>query len=890
MAHQIPEHLKYVSSITIVDGGSSYSNNSDTPPTITITGGGGSGATATASVFDGVINAVNITNIGTGYTSIPTVTVTDTEGGSGSGAVLEAVLASAIATPTEYEEKSSVGAKYTVPEFIREEYSKFVSFIEKYYEYMDSDGNPANLLLNKKYSDLDDINDEELNQRALELAKDFPQILQADRKSLLKNIKSIYESKGSARSIKAYFKLIYNEEIEVIYPSKNILRASDGIWLQDSYVFASTGYNNFEVQNLNGTIADLKYHETVGSLDLIRTIPITIPQVSKISYTSPQVYSLQIKLPEGITSIPGPGVGAEATATVSGGKVTNIEVTNGGLQYSAAPAVVLSGAGSGEDFSARAVLTDGVITSVVILDAGSGYTDGTYSLTFDTSNLRTVIVDRGASTDLENIKAYVDRCLTSVSAAPYTGIIIATRIVVGREYRIVTSGSSDFTLIGAEDNDIGTVFTATASGSGSGTVIRTGTLDAGFSIGQIYRINEIDGNNNAIIRIQSIDNRNAPTAFSIINPGRQFTEAEFNVGIGSNLRESVILTLNTGYLYAEEGKFKDDRGKLSDANRIQDNFRYQSYSYIIKSTLPESTWKKRFKDIMHPAGMEVFGDLIIKHNVGFGQFFTIEAEGLHLHEFKTEDIVTSPDVVTIVVQWVRAFPNLDDNGFDPVDPDSETVYTTDAESFNFGKNPVDIATTSDDYADDLYVESDYLPFAYHGPGVFKLINKVLTSQAEASELLSIAMDYSRSFADTFTATESFSALVEKPFTEVVNISEVFDYSYLLQRFFSDTVGTSDEYDNSLYVELGYLPDLYHGPGVFKHVDKVFSNNLTAGSTSVINTTKLFTETKTISEEVVKTISLPNSEDITASDSGVATIQDYAPTYFAEDYVGASYSF
>lgn len=869
MSHQIPEFLKYVSSITIENGGSGYSAESATLPTITISGGGGTGATATASVLGGVITTVNVTNIGSGYTSAPTVTVTDSTGGA--GAILTAVLGFATASSTEYEEKSSTGVKYTVPEFIRDDYTQFITFIEKYYEYIDSDGNPANLLLNKKYSDIDDINDEELNKRALELAKEFPQLLQADRKTLLKKIKNIYESKGSVRSIKAYFKLIYDEEVDVYFPSKNILRASDGIWIKDNFVFATAGYDNFDVQNLNGTVADLIYYETIGSVTIPRIVSITIPRVSKIAYTSPQVYEVQIKLPEGITSIPGPGVGAAAKATISGGIVTNIEVTNGGLQYTAAPAVVLSGAGSGIDFSARAVVSEGIVTSIVINDGGTGYTDGEYSLSFNTSNVRTFIVDRGATAEEENVRAYLDRCISSVSASVYDGIIQPFRIVVGREYKIVSSGSTDFTLIGAADSDVGTIFTATGVGTGTGTVISTGTLNAGFSVGQINTVNEEGGNNNGVIRIQSTDTKNAPTSFSIINPGRRFTEAEFNIGIGSSLRKSVILTITTGYLFVEEGKFKDDRGKLSDANRIQDNYRYQSYSYIIKSTMPESSWKKRFKEIMHPAGMEVFGDLIIKNNVGFAPFFTIETEGLHLHEFKTEDIVTSPDVVTIVVQWFRDFDDV--------------ASTTHAEVFDFGKNPSDVATTNDEYVDDTYVEADYLPFGYLGAGVFKLLNKVLNTQAEATDLVDIEVSFLRSFAESLSTSDYFAIDVELPVTDILSASELFEYLYDFGLPVFETVGASDDYDDSLYVEAEYLPDFYHGPGVFKTLEKSISNILTASSVPVINTTKPLTDSSSVSEAVSKLSTTSQSDSATTSDSGTINgPQNYALTYFAEDYV------
>ena len=57
---------------TVQNGGSDY-----TTPAVIITGGGGTGATATARVSNGVIRDVVLTNPGTGYTTAPTVTVSD---------------------------------------------------------------------------------------------------------------------------------------------------------------------------------------------------------------------------------------------------------------------------------------------------------------------------------------------------------------------------------------------------------------------------------------------------------------------------------------------------------------------------------------------------------------------------------------------------------------------------------------------------------------------------------------------------------------------------------------------------------------------------------------------------------------------------------------------
>ncbi|AHB80504.1 head closure Hc2 [Synechococcus phage ACG-2014h] len=63
-----------VSGITITDGGAHY--KVATPPSVTISGGGGTGATATATVSStGIVNGITITSGGSGFTSVPTVSI-----------------------------------------------------------------------------------------------------------------------------------------------------------------------------------------------------------------------------------------------------------------------------------------------------------------------------------------------------------------------------------------------------------------------------------------------------------------------------------------------------------------------------------------------------------------------------------------------------------------------------------------------------------------------------------------------------------------------------------------------------------------------------------------------------------------------------------------------
>ena len=60
-----------VRSITVTNGGSGYTS----VPTVTITGGNGIGATAAAAIANGAVTAITVTNGGDDYTAVPTVKI-----------------------------------------------------------------------------------------------------------------------------------------------------------------------------------------------------------------------------------------------------------------------------------------------------------------------------------------------------------------------------------------------------------------------------------------------------------------------------------------------------------------------------------------------------------------------------------------------------------------------------------------------------------------------------------------------------------------------------------------------------------------------------------------------------------------------------------------------
>lgn len=65
-------------------------------------------------------------------------------------------------------------------------------------------------------------------------------------------------------------------------------------------------------------------------------------------------------------------------------------------------------------------------------------------------------------------------------------------------------------------------------------------------------------------------------------------------------------------IYTYPGRYINDDGHLSGFNFIQDRDYYQPYSYVIKSDVPVEKYRKSLKELVHPAGMIMFGQHVYK--------------------------------------------------------------------------------------------------------------------------------------------------------------------------------------------------------------------------------------------------------------------------------------
>ena len=134
---------------------------------------------------------------------------------------------------TRIKEKISKLVGNQLPEFIQTDYTTFVKFIEYYYEFLEQDQGAYEIIQNaRSYADIDRTTAAFVKYFITNYGNNLPATIQGDKTILVKNLKDLYESKGSELSFKLLFSLLYNTTVDVTYPYENVLRASDGTWQQ----------------------------------------------------------------------------------------------------------------------------------------------------------------------------------------------------------------------------------------------------------------------------------------------------------------------------------------------------------------------------------------------------------------------------------------------------------------------------------------------------------------------------------------------------------------------------------------------------------------------------------------------------------------------------------
>ena len=230
---------------------------------------------------------------------------------------------------TRKKTKESIRVDSLFPSELRETAVKLIDLLEDYYTHVNEDGQASYEINRVSVSrDIDETKAAYIDLIQKEIAAAIPRTLVADRVTLYKNLVRYYDIRGSDESIELFFKILFQDNAEVYFPRKDMLIASDGVWLGN---------------------AQVPRYAVAPTL---------------------MVY--------------GNGSGARATLTVTGGVVTAVTVTNPGSGYTATATaeVFPTSAGSGAKIRpniTRSGVNAGKIESYEILNGGTGYTQsGTF--------------------------------------------------------------------------------------------------------------------------------------------------------------------------------------------------------------------------------------------------------------------------------------------------------------------------------------------------------------------------------------------------------------------------------------------------------------------------------------------------------------------------------
>lgn len=136
------------------------------------------------------------------------------------------------------DKKLSLMAGRAVPKFVREEYPQFMNFVKGYFEYLERDGGEYAIVAEMIGAvDIDRTVDDYIHYYRNEMLSGFPDRLAVDAKFLIKKIKDFYQAKGTEESFEFLFRTLFDSPIRFYYPKVDMLRVSEGAWVEPYYIF-----------------------------------------------------------------------------------------------------------------------------------------------------------------------------------------------------------------------------------------------------------------------------------------------------------------------------------------------------------------------------------------------------------------------------------------------------------------------------------------------------------------------------------------------------------------------------------------------------------------------------------------------------------------------------
>ena len=495
------------------------------------------------------------------------------------------------------------------------------------------------------FRDPDKVIQHFLNQFRNEFMKTIPEDLHEDinKRNLIKNIKSLYRTKGTAKGHEIFFRLLFGIKSETFYPREQMLRVSDG-----EFTF------NRVLRCINpvGNTGQLIGRQITGTTSGATAI---VENISRFQIGATLVSEFLLN-EESITGTFSVGEVVQGTATDTDdlfikSTITGIPgtftITNDGALYQNNDNIKLIGGGGGSICQVENI-GQGSISEFYINAAGNNYQIGD-KLVFDNQNTD----GAGAIAEV----AVVNGAIAGETGSGYDHIVYETATskndINPGDKIVLEEGIGDITDIRLINGGSGYSTTPTTTVTSS-TGVNAEIFAYGAEIGNLLGIKVIEAGSGheqspspptvaipqSIIVLQATGNYATDETVTGGTSGNTgvvvswdstrgilrlkdvsgpFTGHEVLTGALSGTTglmaktDLATATVDVVAVSASEGKYVSEDGHLSETTmKIQDSLYYQDFSYVIKVGRTIDEWRDAFKKTMHPAGFYFTGQVNIE--------------------------------------------------------------------------------------------------------------------------------------------------------------------------------------------------------------------------------------------------------------------------------------
>lgn len=497
-----------------------------------------------------------------------------------------------------------------LPSYILDTESILPDFLEAYYEWLEQEGNPTEVINRAADTyDIDKTLDRFYSEFKYEYLNKFPRDINTNKETLVKNIREFYRAKGTEKAVKLLFRILFNEEVVLQYPSEQVLKPSSGTWIKKTIIrvtntndtiFGAAGREVYFLEQkvvLSGVSGNFQVGETVDSKDstgiVYETGEVHSVTNNEIIITTDFNGQFQKNLTlEGRTS--------SATGTIieseDFSKRAFIEKVNklgtfgsvfyecevSGLFDVVKPGLIIRTIYNDDDHPVLSFRNSPMVSSYEITNSGSEYEINTsvpLSSDGDGKDFSAII------SKVKNLTKPIPGSFTPVSTLPQDvltyvpedGETIQSLLAPGDRIRIGTNRY----LVNSVDIANQRITTATDIPSGADLT--------------------------SVLKSYQKDTRGI-TGITITNPGYGYdTLPVINLtGLGDG---TATVTLLIGGSFTEDFGYVDDKGQPSSSMRIQNDGQFQEFSYVVRSGNSINLWRDILKDHAHPAGMLVSGEI-----------------------------------------------------------------------------------------------------------------------------------------------------------------------------------------------------------------------------------------------------------------------------------------